>query len=137
MSELDDFLGWVGTRQRSAEVALHNGDAAPRLAIWSRNDPVTLLGARLSASGSDEVSGAFQRLSDTFSDCASFEYHIDAAEVSGDLAYTVGTERTAVSVDGSPRRYTLRVTQIYRREQGEWKIVHRHAEPPPASETGI
>jgi hypothetical protein len=24
-----------------AEVALHNGDAAPRRALWSSNDPVT------------------------------------------------------------------------------------------------
>ena len=34
-----------------AEEALHNGDAAPRLAIWSRNDPVTVLGAWKSANG--------------------------------------------------------------------------------------
>jgi hypothetical protein len=45
MSDLDEFLGSVETRQRDAEVALLNGDAEPRLAIWSRNDPVTLLGA--------------------------------------------------------------------------------------------
>jgi ketosteroid isomerase-like protein len=27
-----------------------------------------------------------------------------------------------------PRDYTLRVTQVYRREEGEWKVVHRHAD---------
>jgi ketosteroid isomerase-like protein len=34
-----------------------------------------------------------------------------------------------VSVDGVPvEPYTLRVTQIYRREDGEWKVVHRHGD---------
>ena len=28
--------------------------------------------------------------------------------------------------------YTLRVTHVYRREDGDWKIVHRHADAPPA-----
>jgi ketosteroid isomerase-like protein len=46
-----------------------------------------------------------------------------------DLAYTVGFEHTAVSWDGVPLEpYTLRVTHVYRRENGEWKIVHRHGD---------
>jgi ketosteroid isomerase-like protein len=31
-------------------------------------------------------------------------------------------------VNGEPRRYTLRATQVYRREDGEWKVAHRHAD---------
>jgi len=38
-----------------------------------------------------------------------------------------------VSVDGGPRRdMTLRVTHIYRRIDGDWKLVHRHADFPPS-----
>jgi ketosteroid isomerase-like protein len=38
-----------------------------------------------------------------------------------------------VSWDGIPLDpYTLRVTHVYRREDGEWKIIHRHADAPPA-----
>jgi ketosteroid isomerase-like protein len=55
-----------------------------------------------------------------------------AAGVSGDLAYTVELEHTSVSVDGVPvEPYTLRVTQVYRREDGEWKVVHRHGDQLP------
>src|SRR4029434_6971046 len=55
-----------------------------------------------------------------------------AAGVSGDLAYTVELEHTSVSVDGVPvEPYTLRVTQVYRREDGEWKVVHRHGDQIP------
>ena len=32
-------------------------------------------------------------------------------------------------VDGGPvEPYTLRVTQVYRREDGQWKVVHRHGD---------
>ncbi|HEX6497671.1 MAG TPA: nuclear transport factor 2 family protein [Micromonosporaceae bacterium] len=136
MSELDNFLGWVKSRQRDAEVAIHNGDEGPRLATWSHNEPVSVLGAWFSATGWDEVDRMFHRLAASFSGCASYEYDIVAAEVSGDLAYTVGYEHTSATVDGEPRQYTLRVTNVYRREDGDWKVVHRHAEPPPNGSSG-
>jgi ketosteroid isomerase-like protein len=44
------------------------------------------------------------------------------------MAYTAGLEHTSASVDGRPRSYTLRVTQAYRREDGEWKVAHRHGD---------
>ena len=54
-----------------------------------------------------------------------------SADVIGDLAYTVGYEHTQATVNGEARTYTLRATQIYRREGGEWKVIHRHADAPP------
>ncbi len=128
MSERDDFLRWVGSRLKDAEVAIHNGDAAPRFAIWSRKEPVTVFGAWTSGSGQQEVGDIFRRLENGFSDCTSFSHDVIAADVDGDMAYTVGYERTKASFDGQPRQYTLRVTQVYRREGGEWKVVHRHAD---------
>ena len=44
------------------------------------------------------------------------------------MAYTAGLEHTSASVDGQLRSYTLRATQVYRREADGWKIVHRHAD---------
>lgn len=128
MSEVDDFLSRTMPRLMDAERALHNGDAEPRFAMWSRNDPVTLFGAWLSATGWDDVSGVFQVLASRFSDCTSYDLDIIAAGASGDLAYTVAYEHTTASIQGNPGTYTLRVTQIYRRENGEWKLVHRHGD---------
>lgn len=52
----------------------------------------------------------------------------------GDPAYTVGYERSSVSVHGGPARPVfLRATQIYRREDGDWKLVHHHADPEPSA----
>ncbi len=132
MSELDDFLPTTLARQVEAEEALHNGDPTPRMQMWSTQDPVTLLGAATSGSGWDEVSRIFRGLGARFSDCTSYRFELVAAGVSGDLAYTVGFEHTSVSMDGVPvEPYTLRVTHVYRRENGEWKIVHRHADSVP------
>ena len=128
MSDRDDFLEWVRTRLHDAEVALHNGDAAPRLAIWSTNEPVSVLGAWKSATNYPQAKELFNSLEETFSDCTSFSFELVASDVVGDLAYTVGYEHTQASVNGEARRYTLRVTQVYRREDGEWKVVHRHGD---------
>jgi hypothetical protein len=45
MTDHDEFLAWVRTALFEAELALHNGDAAARRALWSRNEPVSVLGA--------------------------------------------------------------------------------------------
>jgi ketosteroid isomerase-like protein len=128
VSERDDFITWVGSRLKDAEIALHNGDASPRFAIWSSSEPVTVLGAWMSGSGPEEVGDIFRQLENSFSDCTSYSHEVIAADVIGDMAYTVGYEHTSASVNGEPRKYTLRVTQVYRREEGEWKVAHRHAD---------
>ena len=128
MSDEDEFMAWTQNRLRDAETALHNGDPGPRLALWSSLEPVSVLGAWRSAIGQEEVRNLFHALAETFSDCTSHVYEIVAAEVIGDMAFTAGYERTQASIDGEPRRYVLRVTQIYRREDGEWKVAHRHGD---------
>ncbi len=131
MSERDDFLASTVSRQVQAETAIHNGDAAPRMAMWSTKDPVTLFGAMKTNSGWADVSSTFRWLASRFSDCTSYDLELVAAGTSGDLAYTVGYEHTTASVNGAEKSYTLRVTHVYRREDGEWKIVHRHGDQPP------
>jgi len=97
--------------------------------MWSTTDPVTLFGAGMSGSGWEQVSGIFHLIASRWSDCTDQRVEILAAGVSGDLAYTVELEHTSVSIDGVPvEPYTLRVTQVYRREDGEWKVVHRHGD---------
>ena len=136
MSELDDFLTTTLARQIEADEALHNGDVQPRMAMFSTQEPVTVYGALKDARGWDEVSQAFRWIASRFSHCTAFRFDLVAAGVSADLAYTVGYEHTSVSIDGVPvEPYTLRVTHVYRRENGEWKIVHRHADRVPIEQS--
>jgi ketosteroid isomerase-like protein len=131
MTDRDAFLAWVKSALYEAELALHSGDAAPRRAIWSRNEPVTILGALRNVYGQHEVGEAFAFLERSFSACTSYQFELQAYDVVGDMAYTVGLEHTSVSMNGTPRSYTLRATQVYRREGGEWKVAHRHADTVP------
>jgi ketosteroid isomerase-like protein len=128
MTDHDEFVAWVETALYDAEFALHNGDANPRRALWSRNDPVSILGAWRNANGQQEVEEVFTALEKSFSDCTSYTFELSAFDVVGDMAYTVGFEHSSASVDGQPRSYVLRATQVYRREGGEWKVAHRHAD---------
>ena len=70
-------------------------------------------------------------LEETFSNCTSYSFKMTAADVVGDMAYTVSLEHTQASVNGELRTYNLRTTQVYRREDGEWKVAHRHADAMP------
>ncbi|MDQ0769362.1 ketosteroid isomerase-like protein [Pseudarthrobacter defluvii] len=128
MSDREDFLAWVKSTLHQAELALHNGDAAPRRAIWSRNEPVSILGALRNSYGVQNVDELFTWLVQMFSDCQSYDFEVQAYDVVGDMAYTGGLEHISTSVEGEPRTFTLRATQIYRREDGQWKVVHRHAD---------
>jgi ketosteroid isomerase-like protein len=130
MEELDQFLSSTMPKLTAAETALHNGDASPRRAGWSHIAPLTLFGAAVTKSGWGEVGPTFEWLASNFSNCTSFEYEVLAAGASGDLAYIVGIEHTTANVGGAgPKSYSLRVTTIFRREDGEWKVVHRHGDP--------
>lgn len=128
MNDRDDFLAWVKSALYDAELAIHNGDAGPRRAIWSRNEPVSVLGAWRNAFGQQELDDLFTGLAAQFSNCTSYTLELQSYDVVGDMAYTAGLEHTSASVDGEPRSYILRATQVYRREEGAWRVAHRHGD---------
>lgn len=133
MSELEEFRSTILAAQTEAEEAFVHGDPEPRLALWSRRDPVTLFGAiGMCQSGWEELEKTFRWVATRFSDVSDFSFNVEAAGVSGDVGYSVGIERFTGSVVGRPvKTITTRVTHAYRREEGEWKIVHRHGDNPP------
>src|SRR3954468_3343294 len=98
MTDRDDFLSWLTTAVYEAELALHNGDPAPRRALWSRDEPVSVLGAWRNAIGQHEIDELFTYLGGSFSDCTSYAIEVLAYDVIGDMAYTAGLEHTTVSV---------------------------------------
>jgi ketosteroid isomerase-like protein len=137
MNELEDFLSKTIPRQIKAEEAIHNGDVSLRLEMWSTKDPVTIFGAFGPCnSGTDEVTRTFKWVASIFSNCTYYNFELIAAGVSEELAYTVGYEDSVRAVSGGPQESSkLRVTHIYRKEKGEWKIVHRHADFLPVDQS--
>lgn len=131
-----DFIAETSERFRKAADAAHNGDPTPFLELWSTTDPVTVFGPLGSATGGwGEVRRALRGIVSRFSGGTPLDLELVAAEVGSELAYTVGYERSGVSLDGGPvKPVTLRVTHIYRREHGDWKLVHRHGDYLPADQ---
>jgi ketosteroid isomerase-like protein len=131
-SQTDAFLAEMMPKQIAAERAIHQGNVEPRLALWSTRDPVTMFGAAVPLrTGWPDLHRTFHWVASRFTDSTDFRFEVVAAGASGDLAYTIGFEHNTVRMDGNPATYTLRVTHIYRREDGDWKIVHRHGDYVP------
>lgn len=131
----DTGLATAPERVRDALAAMSSGDPEPYIQLWPDLPDVTLFGAW----GPIEL--GYQNLTDTFRwvggrfSGGALVPEDTVVHESGDLAYTVGFERGDVSVDGGePRPMTIRVTHIYRRLDGAWRLVHRHADFPPADQ---
>jgi ketosteroid isomerase-like protein len=125
------------TLQRTADAleAIGSGDPGPYAALWARTDDATLFGAwGTIEKGHEAVTRTFEWVGSRFSDGA-LKATYDVVHQSGDLGCTVGFERGVVRVDGGdPAPMTIRVTHLYRRIDGEWWLVHRHADFPPADQ---
>jgi ketosteroid isomerase-like protein len=110
--------------------ALHNGDAGPRKEMWSHDDPVVLFGAAMGGVGWSEVEQIFDTIEKWFHGSRSLDIEVVAAESSGDIGYVCAIERSEVlDPAGAPKTYALRVTTVFRHENGAWRMVHRHGSP--------
>ena len=130
MNEPESFRALISQKQHEAEAALVRGDVGPRLAMWSRNDPVSLFGAvGVSKTGWDQLRPTFESVASRLSGGHDVRYEILTCEVRGDMAWSAGFAGFTGTMDGGPpTRYALRLTHVYRREDGDWKVVHEHSD---------
>lgn len=120
------------TEYHSALDEFSRGDPEPVKRLYSHRDDVTLanpFGA--SVRGWTQVSQALDFASSRFRDgqVRSFELFVEY-EVS-DQSTIFEIERWEARVGGREdvSSFVLRVTSTFRREDGTWKLVHRHADP--------
>ena len=109
-----------------------NGDAGPLADIWSHSAAVTTMhpiGAR--EVGWDKVGKAWEQVAKLASG-GQVKLSDQLIEVAGDMAYEVGIEQGQAKFGGQQVFIDVRVTNIYRREAGTWKIIHHHADISPA-----
>jgi ketosteroid isomerase-like protein len=117
-----------------------NGDPAAFTALWSEGDDVTIFGGFGSGErGRDEIVARLAWASARFHS-GELEYEPITSGNSGELGYAVGIERGRATLVGSeePGEMVLRVTHLFRHQDGEWKLIHRHADAvtsvtPPAA----
>ena len=99
--------------------------------MFSHRDDVTLANPRgVVAHGWTQVAKAMDLAASSRRDGEIVGFEIVAKHVSAELAYVVEVERLKGRFGGREELYAydLRVTMIFRPEDGEWKVVHRHAD---------
>ncbi len=108
------------------------GNPEPMKMMFSHREDVTLanpLGPP--ARGWEQVAATMERAASQLRDGEKVGFDVVAKYVTPELAYIVELEQTKAKLgrrqDVAP--FTLRVTMIFRPEDGTWKVVHRHADP--------
>jgi uncharacterized protein (TIGR02246 family) len=134
MSAVESFLSAARTRHQISADALHGGDPQPFLDVWSERQSTSLFPpeARVGR-GPEAIEATVRSVAARMSGGTPLALDIVNATVSGDLAFFCGWERCQVATHGGDLEPSLlRVTQVYRREDGKWRLLHRHASHGPA-----
>ncbi len=108
------------------------GDPAPVKRIYSHRDDVALANPFGPPSlGWKKASEALDFASSRFRDGSMKRFQTLAKYESGEIAIVLEIEHWEAKVSGRQeiRPFDLRVTSIFRREDGIWKLLHRHADP--------
>lgn len=109
-----------------------NGNAEPLQDIWSHSTAVTAMhpiGGR--QVGWDAVRASFENVAELASD-GKVELKDQLIHVVGDAACETGVEHGYVKLAGHPVTIDHRVTNIYQREAGVWKMTLHHTDTSPA-----
>jgi ketosteroid isomerase-like protein len=124
--ELADLI----QRTDESTTAWINGDITRYLTLISHADDYTLM-----TPYGGEAQRGFDQSEENLAGIASFfaggeaELEVVESYASGNLVVLVMIERQHGVVGGLPdQEYSLRVTQVYRRDPSGWQLVHRHAD---------
>jgi ketosteroid isomerase-like protein len=112
--------------------AFVKGDAEPQKAMWSRRDDVTLANpVGPPVRGWEQVDAAIDRAAAQIRDGEPCRFEPISQFVGEDLAYMLEIQATRARLGATDElgSISLRVTTVFRLEDGEWKVVHRHADP--------
>jgi len=127
VAEVDELI----ERYHLALGEFMKGNPEPAKRLWSHRGDATLTNPQASAArGWEEIAEAMEHAAFTRRDGRFLGFETLAKHATADLAYVVEIERLEAKVHGGEEMspYALRVTMVFRPEEGAWKVVHRHAD---------
>lgn len=127
----DDELADLVRRTGEANAAFMRGDMNRYLTLITHADDYTLMApfGGPPTRGFDVSSERLAELS-RFFQAGRSELELVQSYASRDMVVLAMIERQRGEVGGLPDQdWSLRVTQVHRREGSEWRLVHRHADP--------
>jgi len=109
-----------------------NGNAGAMATAWSQDGNVSTMhpigGCDV---GWDIVSASFGNVAELAAN-GKIELRDQRILAGSDMAYETGTERGSFTMAGTDVSIEHRVTNVYRKVGGDWKIVHHHTDISPA-----
>jgi ketosteroid isomerase-like protein len=113
---------------------LLNGDVGPIMEVWSHSPDITAMNPYGGIEvGWERLQVVFERVAQVcVGNRVTLKITDSLIRTSGDLAYEIGIESGEGTIAGEPASIRHRVTNIYRREEGGWKNIHRHTDLNPS-----
>src|SRR5437870_2422625 len=127
-SDFDEFV----EQYHRALNEFFTGNPEPAKSLYSHLEDASLANPfGPVVTGWKQVAETMERAASNYRDGRATGFETVATSITPDLAYIVEVERFEAKVGGKDELTVgaLRVTSILRRENGVWKIVHRHADP--------
>jgi NAD(P)H-dependent FMN reductase/ketosteroid isomerase-like protein len=127
-SSFDDFM----KRRVRAASAYVSGDAAPLNAIAARGGQASFFPPNGgSEQGAQPVLARYDKDAKAFGRGGETSLEVIQSGSAGDVAFWTGFQSAKVKMQGraEPVAMKLRITEVFRRIDGDWKLVHRHADP--------
>jgi ketosteroid isomerase-like protein len=118
-------------RREAAAKAYVRGDPAGVDAVAVQSGEATFHSPRgHTVTGADAVRKRYHDDAASFRDSGETRFEVLQKEESGDLAFWTGFQLATAHVAGEDRaaEMRIRVTEVFRRCDGEWKMIHRHAD---------
>jgi ketosteroid isomerase-like protein len=126
--DFDEFI----KQREEASYAFVNGDLGPLEKISVQASPATIFGPKGDCvKGAKHVNAANAKGAKHFKPGSKNAFEVFHKTSDGEIAYWVGIQHSVVQMEGEQKGVPmdLRVTEIFRREKGHWKLFHRHADP--------
>lgn len=125
--DFEDFM----KQREAASSAFVNGDFNPLARISTQTSPATIFGPKGDCvRGAEHVNDANAKGARLFEPGSQNAFQVMHMASDESLAYWVGIQRSVVRMQEQDQAVPmdLRVTEIFRREGGLWKLIHRHAD---------
>jgi ketosteroid isomerase-like protein len=130
MSAREPFQNFM-KRREAAATAYVRGDPEPVIALTVQRDPASFFGPDGSKTeGVAAVVGDYRKGASRFGPNSQSHFEVMHTQASDDEAFWTGFQVASIQMKkgGKSVPMKLRVTEVFRVEDGEWRLAHRHAD---------
>lgn len=125
------FRHFMAKERNAAANAYASGDPAPVGDMSAKKGTATFFGPGGGlVIGAEKVNRTNARGAKRFGPGGRSQFKVAQLAADGELAFWSGIQSARVRLAGQQGKIPmrLRVTEVFRREKGAWKLIHRHAD---------